>query len=264
MSRLPDYSFLDRPEILQFVFYPRHDWTPPPSGASDHLIPVDRDISVFARYYPASRTKACLLYFHGNGEIACDYDWSAPEYGALGISLFVADYRGYGRSDGHPTVAAMIADAPKVFDYFQEAMKTQGETRLFLMGRSLGSQPALEIALSRPGAIAGLIIESGFPSITGVLGHLGFAAEPGRSRQAEETALAAIATITLPSLIIHGDGDTLIPPEEGILLYNRLGSNEKTLRLIKGADHNDIMLVGKKQYYAAIKDFVERHAREEP
>ena len=38
MSDEPDYSILDRPEILGAVFYPRQDWTPPPEGASQRQV----------------------------------------------------------------------------------------------------------------------------------------------------------------------------------------------------------------------------------
>ena len=53
-----DYSRLDRPEILMFLFHPRPEWGSPRSveGAEDVLIPVEEDVVVGGRYYLAGRT----------------------------------------------------------------------------------------------------------------------------------------------------------------------------------------------------------------
>src|SRR4030042_1848855 len=106
LSHQADYSILDLPEILQFIFYPRRDWAPPPPGASDFLVPVEEGVSISCRFYPAEVGSPCILYFHGNGEVACEHDWIAQLYGREGISLFVADYRGNGRSEGGATFPA--------------------------------------------------------------------------------------------------------------------------------------------------------------
>ena len=89
-----------------------------------------------------------ILYFHGNGEIASDYDTIAPFYTRLGITLFVVDYRGYGLSDGTPV--GHDADRRRLDG---ASARTRSCWRavgvaagaLFVMGRSLGSAAALEI-----------------------------------------------------------------------------------------------------------------------
>jgi len=252
---MPDYSALDQPEILEFVFFPRHEWTPAPHGVRDFLIPVEPGVNISARFYPASNSTASILYFHGNGEIACDYDWFAPEYNRLGLSLFVADYRGYGRGNGEPTIAGMTADSLKVFDFFNNSILKQ-EDRPFIMGRSLGSMSALTIASRHSSQLAGLIIESGFPAVTRVLSHLGFQYHDNRISAIEKASLALVASISLPALIIHGVRDTLIPYEEGLLLYNTLSSPIKRIVTIPDAGHNDIMQIGKETYCNAIRDFI--------
>src|SRR4030042_2559443 len=109
------YSALDRPEILQFIFYPRRDFTKTPTNAIDYFIPVDKDVSISCRFYTHSRSAPSIMYFHGNGEVVSDYDSIAPLYDKLGINLFVVDYRGYGASGGTPSFSSMIADAPILF-----------------------------------------------------------------------------------------------------------------------------------------------------
>ena len=260
LSHQLDYSILDRPEILQFVFYPRGDWTPTPSGASDHLVPVEPGVSISCRFCPGPPGSPCILYFHGNGEVACDHDWIAPFYGREGIGLFVADYRGYGLSDGSPTFSSMTADAHPIFDFFVKTVASSGHRgSLFLMGRSLGSHCAVELASHYPQHFAGLIVESGAPNVARLARVFGLSSE--RLTILEEAISARIQAITLPALIIHGERDSLIPPGEATALYEGIGSEEKRLVIIPGADHNDIMLIGMEQYFSAIREFVTAKGR---
>lgn len=79
-----------------------------------------------------------------------------------GVNFLVADYRGYGLSGGVPTVSAMLGDSHHILDYARIRLEANGYGGpLVVMGRSLGSAPALELAAHRDG-IDGLIIESGF------------------------------------------------------------------------------------------------------
>ena len=105
-----------------------------------------------------------ILYFHGNGEIASDYDTIAPFYTRLGITLFVIDYRGYGLSDGSPSGLRPDRGCLEAYTRAPEMLAERGlETRpLFVMGRSLGSAAAIEIVFRAKEQVAGLIIESGF------------------------------------------------------------------------------------------------------
>jgi pimeloyl-ACP methyl ester carboxylesterase len=255
LSDQPDYSVLDRPEILRLVFYPRRDWTPPPAGASDYLVPVEPGVSISCRFYPASHGAPCILYFHGNGEIACDHDWIAPLYKREGIGLFVADYRGYGRSDGTPAFSTMTADAHPIFEFFRETVRSSGRSeRVFVMGRSLGSHSAAELALHYPQHLRGLIVESGSSNVARLARLFGLSAE-GLADLGEKLS-ARNRSIALPALIIHGERDSLIPLREAITLHEEISSQQSRLVVMPGADHNDIMLRGTEQYFSAIRDFV--------
>jgi len=257
LSGQPDYSILDQPEVLQFIFYPRGEWTPLPPGASDYLVPVDEGVSISCRFYPASAGSPCILFFHGNGEVACDYDGIAPLYNREGISLFVADYRGYGRSGGWPNFADMTADAHPIFNFFVNTVRSLGHSgTLFLMGRSLGTHSTLELASHYPEHLSGLIVESGSANMARLLRFLSTPVDPDRLRNLEEAVAARVRSITLPILILHGEWDTLIPPSYAYYLFETVGSEVKRLEIIPGAGHNDIMLVGMDQYFSAIKEFV--------
>jgi len=255
LAHQADYSILDRPEILQFIFYPRRDWTPPPPDASDYRVPVEEEVSISCRFYPAGAGSPCVLYFHGNGEVVCEHDWIAQLYNRQGIGLFVADYRGYGLSDGTPSFASMTADAHPICEFFLETVRPLGQgAPLFVMGRSLGSHCAVELAFHYQERFKGLIVESGSSNMARLLEPFDLSSEPLRGLG--EAIAARIRAITLPALVIHGEWDSLIPVDEAVTLYEEIGSQEKRLVIVPGADHNSIMAVGMELYLSAIKEFV--------
>lgn len=257
MSHDSDYSVLDQPRVLGTIFYPRPDWTKPPPGARDYLIPVDAGVSVSSRFYPAGNDAPCILLFHGNGEVACDYDWLAPVYNQDGISLFVADYRGYGRSSGAPSFSAMVKDAHSILQFFLETMRLQENTgTFFVMGRSLGTTSALEIVFHYPKHFAGLVVESGAPNMLRLLGHHGYPVDRKKASSLDASFDDRVKSIAMPALIIHGAADMLIPPAEAKRLYQQIGSNDKRLVIIPGVGHNDIMVSAVGEYMTAIKEFV--------
>ncbi|HLC23231.1 MAG TPA: alpha/beta hydrolase, partial [Dehalococcoidia bacterium] len=193
------------------------------------------------------------------GEVASDYDDIAPLYHKLGASLFVADYRGYGRSNGSPSFASMAADAHKVLDYVRALVgKRQDRGELFVMGRSLGSHSAIELAWCCAAGLRGLILESGFAHVSRLLKyHVPPEAAP-KLEAFEKGIEARVKAMKLPVLVVHGEEDTLVPQQHAYRFYENVGSADKTLLTIPGAGHNDIMIVGMREYFAAIEKFVKR------
>lgn len=251
-----DYSALDRPEILDYVFYPRKDFTGTPPGAHDYHIAVDEDVSISCRLHVLSAESPSVLYFHGNGEVVSDYDDIAPMYSGVGLNLFVADYRGYGASQGSPTLSNTVADSRVVFEAFAEILQREGYCiDIFVMGRSLGSLFAVEVAYCHKDRVKGLIIESGFAAFSSMLSHLGIPAEVLGVDDPEAPNLARVRAIEVPTLIIHGEQDQLIPVSEGEALFRGSAAAGKRLLIIPRADHNDIMWTGKEEYFRAIREF---------
>ncbi len=252
------YALIDNSSLLLYLFYPRRQHGKPPDGAFDLNIPVEDDISITCRAYRGIKENPWILYFHGNGEVVSDYDGIAYLYNNRGLNLLVADYRGYGASGGKPTFSDMVNDAVKIFDFVCEDEHfhgTTGETVWFVMGRSLGSISALELAVKFPGRMKGLIIESGFISVAGLIHHLGLPL-PGDLSPLEEEYRHLVSKIDLPSLVIHGDQDRLVPLKQGKDLYEALGSKQKELVVIPRADHNNIMFVDSGKYIDAIENFI--------
>ena len=158
------YYLLDKQEVLDYAFYPCNECSEPPSYAMDILIPVEEDIRVACRFYLADAGYPSLLFFHGNGEVASDYDSIAPFFFKTNVNLIVAEFRGYGVSNGKPTFASVISDARTIlFAVNKELAKRDFQKALYVMGRSIGSVSALELAHYHTKEFHGLIIESGFP-----------------------------------------------------------------------------------------------------
>ena len=122
------------------------------------------------------------------------------------------------------------------------------------MGRSLGTHSALELAFHYPEHLRGLIVGSGLANIARLVNLFGLRSE--RVQELADALSARSQSIRLPTLIMHGERDSLIPLSRATELYNSIGSKEKRLVVIPGADHNDIMLVGTKQYFSAVSEFV--------
>jgi len=257
-----DYSLLDRPEILMFLFHPRPEWGAFQSATSyeDMLIEVEMDVGVGARFHDAGKDKPTILFFHGNGEIVADYNEMGPLYLRIGINFLPVDYRGYGRSGGKPTISTMMRDAHVIFDYVKNLLVERGYTGPFLvMGRSLGSASALEISAHYSDRMDGLIIESGFAFTRPLLRLLGIDMEVlGIGEDDGFRNRDKIAEFSKPTLIIHGEHDQLISVTEGQALYNACPAEHRRLLIIKGATHNDIFMRGIGEYMGAIRELTEK------
>jgi fermentation-respiration switch protein FrsA (DUF1100 family) len=255
-----DLALLDRPEVVARIFYPRKELPeiPVTVNAVTFFITVYEGISIGCRFYPANPEAATIFYFHGNGEIASDYDYVAPLYNKIGLNLFVADYRGYGMSHGKPTATALIKDAHFLLHGF---IKVLGELRykgdIIIMGRSLGSVPALEIAAHYQDRLTGLIIESGFSNTMTFIDCLGFAGLFAGVKNFKGFGNGEkIKAVSIPTLVIHAEEDMLIPISEGRELYDLSGSTRKKLVIIPEAGHNDIMTAGREEYFREIESFI--------
>jgi alpha-beta hydrolase superfamily lysophospholipase len=265
-----DLSFLDRPEILETIFPIAYS----PYGLPDFLQGSPRDLPAYAievedgvriecGFWVAGKKCPSILYFHGNGETVATHEWIALFYIQKGINLFVADYRGYGSSDGKPTISNMIADTAPIFRGFQEIISREGfRDSVFVMGRSLGSVPAIETALNYQDRIRGLIVESGaannFRRLWEYMGINGVGVSPGEENPFLNKV--KIRRITKPTLIIHSEYDQIIPVSEGKELHRNSGAKDKRILIIPGAGHNDIMMVDQSTYFNTIEEFIKTYA----
>jgi len=255
-----DSTFLDHPQALAVLFHPRSA-KPGRSrlpNVDDGSIALSDGASLGYRLYKHEPGAPVIVYFHGNGEIAPDYDYSAGEYRRAGASLLVIDYRGYGWSTGQPLASTLLSDAEQAADVLPDILEAVGlgSSPLFLMGRSLGSAPAIHLAHRNPDRYKGLIIESGFSLTIPLLARLGLVVPQMSGAPDPLGNLDKMREVRLPLLVIHGENDQLIPVSNGQALYDASPADLKRIVRVPYAGHNDLMMVAVDDYFAAIKDFL--------
>lgn len=257
-----DYSAFDRVEISQSMFYPQRLWSPAPETAVDHAIAVEDGITISARFYLQEPALPSILFFHGNGEVACQYDEVASFYHEAGASLVVADFRGYGLSGGSPSFSTMLSDACAIYEYFRDFLASMGHLGpRFVKGRSLGCHSAVEVAARYQSELNGLISESGSSSVNRMVRRWGLSMDSPVAQEVLRLHEDKVSSVKLPFLSIHGELDDLVPVETAVELYNNIGSDDKNIELISGAGHNDLLWIGRTQYFSAVKDFLNGHLK---
>lgn len=256
-----DYSILDHPRVLQYLFHPRSDFggRAAEQTREDFMIPVDENIQVGASFHFVSKEAPVILFFHGNGEIVSDYDDLGMVFNQVGLNFLVVDYRGYGSSGGSPTVTSMIQDSHAIFDFVKAFISRKNLTgRLCVMGRSLGSASALELAEKREKGFDCLVVESGFALIKPLLETLGVFLEDIMTLPQGLENVDKIKKFSKPCLVIHAQYDHIIPFADGQALYDACSSENKQLLQIKGANHNDIFLRGMDLYLENLKNICQK------
>lgn len=202
-------------------------------------------------WYIPGRLPITLLWCHGNaGNISDRLDNIREIRRRLGLGVFIFDYRGYGRSDGHPTEAGVYLDARAA----RGALIREGvpADRIVYFGRSLGAAVALALALEAPPA--GLIIETPFLSVRAMANRT----LPGSGVlfKSRFDSLEKIGLLRSRLLILHGDADEVVPFEHGRRLFEQ-APEPKAFYTIRGAHHNDTYLVGGEAYWAAWASFLD-------
>ena len=105
---------------------------------ADFFVDVENGVEVGCNFWAVSEEAPTILFFHGNGETVADYEYFAPIYNNRGINLCVVDYRGYGASNGVPTVSNMLSDSHVIFQHLRQKLEQNGFTGAFRDGALAG------------------------------------------------------------------------------------------------------------------------------
>lgn len=253
-------SVFDSRQFNENLFFPRPDPLPGPPDCEEIYVQVDHNIKVHCRKHPAPEAWFSLLFFHGNGEVVSDYDELVRAFASLGAEMTVCDYRGYGKSDGAPSLRNSLEDAGTIYKYLRENEKLRSQ--VCVMGRSLGSASAIELC-SKFNDISACIIESGYADPIPLVERRGLRID---QTTPEEDALfnnsLKIKNVHCPVLIMHGEDDFLISPKEAELNHCQAGSTMKTLEILEGVGHNDMMMAENGGYFSSMHRFLESLPKE--
>ena len=120
--------------LNSFLFHPRK--SAESLGGNDMLIPVNENSKVGVRFHLVNPKTPNILFFHGNGEIASEYDDIASVYNQREINFIIADFRGYGFSTGVPNAENTQSDAHIILDFLLKHLEEKNYSEPpILMGR---------------------------------------------------------------------------------------------------------------------------------
>jgi alpha-beta hydrolase superfamily lysophospholipase len=216
-------------------------WAEPPPGfeVEDVTFQTADGTPLHGRWFPCSGARGAVLVCHsraGNLSLELSAEHLAGWHREVGVSVFVFDYPGYGRSGGRPSEAGCYAAADAAYDSLTRRV---GPRDVLLFGRSLGSAVAVDLACRRPHRA--LVLVSPFTSIPAVVQRL-YPVLPARALMRNRFDSAAkVGRCRRPLLVVHGTHDRLVPFAEGERLFAAANEPKRFLP-VAGARHDDSVL----------------------
>ncbi|MEE4068815.1 alpha/beta hydrolase [Pseudomonas viridiflava] len=188
--------------------------------------------------------KGTVLHLHGNGGNMSWHlggSWWLPEQG---YQVLMLDYRGYGQSQGEPSLPAIYQDIQAAFDWLKAAPEVQGKP-LVVLGQSIGGALAVHYLAKHPderSRIKALVLD-GVPasyrdvarnSLSNSWLTLPFRTPLSWFIPDGDSAVNGLPRIAgTPMLIFHSMDDTLVPLVNGISVY-KAAPPPRVLQLTRG------------------------------
>lgn len=192
-----------------------------------------------------------VVYFHGNGVVMGDVLWMARELVQRGVGVVLAEYRGYGLSAGSaPSEEGLYDDAEAVLSAL--AAQGIGPARTALLGESLGTGVAVEMAARGRGSA--LVLLTPYTSIPEVASRFVLGLPVKLLMRERFDSLSKAARVTVPSLVVHGTRDAVVPYAMGKRLAQALP--RARLITVEGGGHNDLFLGERWPLFDEVANFV--------
>lgn len=205
-----------------------------------------------------ARDAPLIVWFHGNGGNLTDRAPIAAELARRGVSVFVFDWRGYGKSAGTPSEGKLKLDAVAAYDFASTLAKADD---IVLYGESLGGPYAAYVAKERKARC--VVIENSFPSLA-ALGNALYRPLPlGWFAPMALRTTAWLNEAGIPVLVLHGKRDEVIPFALGQQLYDGLRV-PKAMFVSESGGHCEIPFIEGPRYYDAVVRFVTDRSRTPP
>jgi hypothetical protein len=243
--------------FLAWAFQERIAFQPPrgPYPAPGSIQRVDYTASdgqrLFA-YVLAGNTAppAGLLAFHGNADLAVNQiDWAREIVRRTGLTVVLAEYRGYMGLEGRPSYAGARLDAEAAFAFARDSLGIPAR-RFAFFGHSLGSAIAAELAMVHPPKA--LLLEAPFTSARDMAARMMGAwftstVWPVVSRLHFNTG-EIVKSLDFPISVSHGGRDLVVPSYMGEAVYRQTKVKGEWL-YIPEAGHNDLRIRGRESYW---------------
>ncbi|MGZ0784336.1 alpha/beta hydrolase [Pseudomonas saponiphila] len=193
---------------------------------------------------PGVVVKGTVLHLHGNGGNLAWHlggSWWLPEQG---YQVLLLDYRGYGVSEGAPSLPAIYQDVDAAFKWLDQAPETQGKP-LIVLGQSLGGALAIHYLVAHPERQAQLkaLVLDGVPASYRDVGRYALSTSwltwPLQVPLSwlvpdADSAINSLPRLTgVPKLIYHSIDDPIVPLSNGIRVY-QAAPPPRVLQLTRG------------------------------
>ncbi len=169
-------------------------------------------------FLPAvGKAKGTVLHLHGNAANVSNHLPLVAWLPARGYNVLMVDYRGFGRSQGKPSLDGIVEDAAAALAYLR--MRTDiDQTRLIVLGQSIGGATALRLLARDANGVRLAVIDSAFASYRGVArdatagGPLApvAAMTTGLLPGPDKDPITALKSINVPLIFVHGKRDSII------------------------------------------------------
>jgi len=250
------YEFLTQ---SYHVYYPKKEITATPFDIRlyfEEIIFSSSDgINLSGWFVPARNHKGVILVLHGNGgNISTRLTFIDYFNRKLGLSVFIIDYRGYGKSEGRPTEKGTYLDARAAWEYLTGSKKIRPQD-IIIFGRSLGGPIAAWLA--KEVKARALILDSTFTSIKDIAAEMHPYLPVRKFFKFDYPTIDYLKGANIPVLIIHSSEDDDIPFPHAIKLYNAANEPRQFLK-IRGK-HNDNYIKSEEIYIEGIRSFISRY-----
>ena len=238
------------------IFFPDRQiiMTPDQRGLAyeDVILETQDKVKINGWFIPGDKKAPYFLFCHGNaGNISHRID-NLILLHRIGLSVFIFDYRGYGKSTGRISEGGFYLDAEAAYQYTAKKV-SENNNPIIIFGRSLGTVAAVHVAATNN--CSGVILESAFTSLQDMAAY--HYPIPFLSRLLKErfNNMVAIKQLHQPILFIHGDRDTIVPYKMGQALFEAVRA-PKVFYTIPGAGHNDTYEIAGAKYTDVLDQFI--------
>jgi uncharacterized protein len=204
--------------------------------AADVMLPMADGVRLHAVRISGPSPRAEVLYLGGN---AFRTETSgAPIAAALAgqkVNALILDYRGYGRSEGKPTIELLQSDSLAAYDW----LRAQTTLPIVVHGLSLGGFMAAHVAAERHPE--GLVLESTATNTADWADTQApfFIRVQIADKLREQDNIARLKEYRGPLLIVAGDKDKVTPVKLSQKLFEEAASPDKELVIVPGGNHGD-------------------------